>query len=284
MNRYVVDDSTEGRLWGQAANAIGPLNKIKDWIPIRLNPTELEAQYMEWVQNVVRMQRQCRFGVFSRFAFRDMDTRMEIDLLITIDGRRLDPKMRLLPPSIRSHGFPTFRNMFELNMSGLFHIPAGVFADAWKLKVRRTMDLRFVNHQEMEELRAEFADLESRYVFQGPTLELDEDTPIELLFKMAQLNCSFELCQRARALLGVPEPRNYDPLTEKHRNDLFSMRSLFDPKIRERIVLLNLRELRATAARPAARPAQRPTAWPTRDCDPELERQKDRRREQGLPV
>ena len=146
MNRYVVDDSTEGRLWAQATSAIGPLNRIKDWIPIKLSPAHLEAQYMEWVQNVVRMHRQCRVGVFSRFAFRDIDTRMEIDLLITIDGRRLDPKMRLLPPSIQSHGFPTFRNMCEMNLTGLFHIPAGVFADAWKLKVRRTMDLRFVNH------------------------------------------------------------------------------------------------------------------------------------------
>ena len=125
----------------------------------------------------------------------------------------------------------------------------------------------------------EYAQYELQYVIFGPTLEFNDQKPLELLCKMASLNSKFELCVQARARLGVPEPRNSDPLTEKHINDLFSMRSSFDPKIRDRIVQVDL----CGNQDDAAWPAQRTTQRPQRDCDPEQERQKDRRRQQGLP-
>jgi len=86
------DGSTEAIIWQQVEESLGTFAECTSAL-LRdhpdLIPLQVYSQYMEWIQNTLRMHPQCRYGFFKQmWKYVDNIPDEVVDLHITIDGRR----------------------------------------------------------------------------------------------------------------------------------------------------------------------------------------------------
>jgi len=139
------DGSTEAIIWQQVEESLGTFAECASAL-IRdhpnLTPLQVYSQHMEWIQNTLRMHRQCRYGFFKQMRkYVDNIPDEVVDLHITIDGHRLDQQGRLMPPiqGTCCPALPTPQTMLDCP-SSLWHIPMGVFRNALKMERRLRLE------------------------------------------------------------------------------------------------------------------------------------------------
>ena len=149
--------SKEALLWNQVLSWLGTFEECVSLLTSthpHLSETQKYLQYHEWIHNVLRMQRQIRYGVFRSMKLYDADeyeillneVGSRVNLSITADGRRLDETGALLPPITGREcpGLPTPVHL-GLEPYGGYEIHRGLFYDAYRSEMNEMNNTDRIN-------------------------------------------------------------------------------------------------------------------------------------------